>query len=114
MTTHEKDATLATALGPRAGNVPGHTAILGRERAFQLYRRGRYAEFNLVWDRGTRFGIESGGRVESILASLPPLVTWIYDYQPEPGSVEGRLVEDFLKPRDWLADDKEIGKTETQ
>jgi coproporphyrinogen III oxidase len=85
-----------------------------RERAFQLYRRGRYAEFNLVWDRGTRFGIESGGRVESILASLPPLVTWIYDYQPEPGSVEGRLVEDFLKPRDWLADDKEIGKTETQ
>ncbi len=85
-----------------------------RERAFQLYRRGRYAEFNLVWDRGTRFGLESGGRVESILASLPPLASWIYDYQPERGSVESRLVEDFLKPRDWLAEAEETGKTETE
>ena len=66
-----------------------------RERQFQLYRRGRYAEFNLVWDRGTRFGIESGGRVESILASLPPLVAWVYDFRPEPGSPEAQLPEAF-------------------
>jgi len=75
-----------------------------REREFQLYRRGRYAEFNLVIDRGTRYGLESGRRVESVLASLPPLVRWRYGWQPEPGSPEARLTEHFLRPRDWLAE----------
>ena len=105
----EKSFALMRAVGD--SYIPAYQPILAarkdipfgeHERQFQLYRRGRYVEFNLVYDRGTLFGLQTGGRTESILMSLPPLVRWEYDFHPEPGSAEAALYENFLPHRDWL------------
>ena len=109
----ERDFDFSFALMQAVGDrfLPAYVPILARrkdlsyterERRFQAYRRGRYVEFNLVWDRGTLFGLQSGGRTESILMSLPPLARWQYDWAPEPGSPEARLYSDFLVARDWV------------
>ncbi len=99
MTRAVGDAFLAAYLpiAERNRNQPYGEA----QREFQAYRRGRYVEFNLVWDRGTLFGLQSGGRTEAILMSMPPNVSWRYDWKPEPGTPEAALYTDFLRPRDW-------------
>ena len=103
-------ACFALTRGVASGFLPAYLPILERrrglaygerERAFQAYRRGRYVEFNLVYDRGTLFGLQSGGRTEAILMSLPPRVEWRYDWKPEPGSTEAKLYTEFLIPKDW-------------
>lgn len=86
-----------------------HTEYGEREREFQLYRRGRYVEFNLIYDRGTLYGLQSGRRVETVLSSLPPRVRWDYKRVSPPGSPEARLAEEFLKPRDWLGENEGAG-----
>lgn len=105
----ERSFALMRAVGD--SYVPAYRPIVARRKAeaytqqqrdFQLYRRGRYVEFNLVYDRGTLFGLQTGGRTESILMSLPPLVRWDYDWQPEPGSAEAELTEHYLQPRNWI------------
>jgi coproporphyrinogen III oxidase len=112
---HEPGFEASFALLQNVGNqfLPAYVPIVerrrnsefgDRERDFQAYRRGRYVEFNLVYDRGTLFGLQSGGRTESILMSLPPVVKWRYDWTPAPGSAEARLYDVFLKPRDWAAE----------
>lgn len=82
-----------------------NTAFTAGNKQFQLYRRGRYVEFNLIYDRGTLFGLQSGGRTESILMSLPPVVNFTYDWQPQPGSLEEKLYTDYLPAKDWLANE---------
>ena len=105
----ERSYEFLTAIGNQF--LPAYLPIINRrkdldygarEREFQLYRRGRYVEFNLIYDRGTLFGLQSGGRTESILMSLPPRVRWEYDWRPEPGSPEALLYERYLQPADWL------------
>jgi len=107
----EKSFELTRSVGDRF--LPAYLPIVGkrrdheygeREREFQLYRRGRYVEFNLIYDRGTLFGLQSGGRTESILMSLPPRVRWEYNWHPDPGSPEADLYDNYLRPRDWLAE----------
>ncbi len=88
------------------------TSYTERERRFQLLRRGRYVEFNLIHDRGTRYGLQAGARTESVLASLPPNVSWEYDFTPEPGSAEAALLSEFLTARDWLAEPLPTAMTE--
>lgn len=109
----ERDFDFSFALTKRAaeGFLAAYPPILQkrkdapygeRERDFQLYRRGRYVEFNLIWDRGTLFGLQSGGRAEAILMSMPPLAKWRYEWRPEKDSAEEKLYRDFLPPREWV------------